>query len=412
MKAKRNSKTAIAVIKSKATGLLYIGMIIDDQPYKVWKLNDMSPAGVDFCNELMKAYDLGYSIEFQLPTIVDEQRQIVPLIYNLNDAEEEKASDGTSPIKEAVGKLLKPADVPVFEEYDKDDAVISDKCGITDEFMEDIQSNADSSPVEFVDSSKAVSEVPTEEAPIVPAPAPIAPTPIIPAPAPVAPESVIAPVPEPVVESDPSSVAVSPVNQQPIVPQGNAEFQNADLYVPQIPPEDEFFAASVSVEPTIPEDLCVDPPQQPTAAPSSPFGLSIKSEPKPAPAPSSTEPEDPFSDMFPPVTNKAAIVPEVVPATTPVSVTGGTPIMPQAASDEEEMAVCINGHSTPKKGKFCIHCGAKVLDTLSDSQPPVNRTILNNPYDAAPISASADNAPEHQEAPANNFLNSYIKSKR
>lgn len=403
MKAKRNSKTAIAIIKSKATGLLYIGMIIDDQPYKVWKLNDMSPAGVDFCNELMKAYDLGYSIEFQLPTIVDEQRQIVPLIYNLNDTEEEKTSDSSSPIKEAVGKLLKPADVPIFEEYDKDDAVISDKCGITDEFMEDIQNNADNSPVEFVDSSKAVSEAPAEEVPVVPAPV---------IPAPVAPAPVMTPVPEPVVEPEPAPVAALPVNQQPTATQDNVEFQNVDSYVPSIPPEDEFFASSVSIEPTIPEDLCADAPQQPAAAPSSPFGLSIKSEPKSDPVPSSAEPEDPFSDMFPPVANKSAIAPEVIPTPAPVSVTGGTPIMPQTASDEEEMAVCINGHSTPKKGKFCIHCGAKVLDTLSDGQPLVNRAILNSPYDAAPISASADNAPEYQKAPANNFLNSYIKSKR
>lgn len=357
IKAKRNSKAAIAVLKSKATDLLYIGMIIDDQPYKLWKLNDLSPAGVDFCNELMKAFDLGYSLEFQLPTMVDNVRQIVPLIYNLNDAEAEEANTGSS-IKDAVSKIMRPADIPVFEKYDKGDAVLAGECGITDEFMDKIQKNADSSDVAFVvpaENSEPSNLTPIEESVSVFEPAPE--VPVEPVPAPVIPIPA-APISEPAI----SSIGLS------------------DSSVPSIPNEDEFFPVQtieepISVEPVYPDSNAayLDVPPMPPEMTNSAAPASAHTQPQ-AVQPAQN---DPFGDMFPPVKSYASVQPQ------PASVTGGTPVIPQpvyADDTEEDMAYCINGHKTPKKGKFCIHCGAKVLNFASE-QPPQNRVILNNPYD-------------------------------
>lgn len=384
IKTKRNSKAAIAVLKSKATELLYIGMIIDDQPYKLWKLNDLSPAGVDFCNELMKAFDLGYSLEFQLPTMVDNVRQIVPLIYNLNDAENELVSTGSS-VKDAVSKIIRPADIPVFEKYDKGDAVLADECGITDEFMSEIQKNADSSDVAFVEPSKEPAPVSASEPDSV-APAAPMPNPVIPVPA--APVQEPAPIPLP------------------------------DSTVPPIPDEDEFFPVQTVEEPIPVEPAYITgnvPPIPPEMNPAEP--APVQSQP--------VQPvqNDPFGDMFPPVSSYTADQPQSAPQPVPrpASVTGGTPIVPQPAYAEEandaegEMAYCVNGHKTPKRGKFCIHCGAKVLDFASEPHPQ-NRIILNSPYDA-PVSdvgtiETSDYDGYQEPSVMSGFLSSYKQQKR
>lgn len=141
-KPKRNSKASIAIIKSKNTDILYIGMIIDGQPYKVWKLDDFSPAGIDFCNQLMKAYDLGYEIECQLPVISNNQRQIVPCIYNLNDSVEENKT----PLQEKIEKIIPPPNIKQFDSYEKEDAVLADQCGINDEYLDEAKKNIEDNP--------------------------------------------------------------------------------------------------------------------------------------------------------------------------------------------------------------------------------------------------------------------------
>ncbi len=127
MKFKRNSRATISILKSKNTGILYLAMLIDETPYKVWKMSDLSPAGLDFINEIMKAYDLGYILTTQLPTSVDGVRQIVPYVYSIDDGE--KAPDNI--IKKISDKIVPPPKISDTYNPEEEGAVIKEECQIT-----------------------------------------------------------------------------------------------------------------------------------------------------------------------------------------------------------------------------------------------------------------------------------------
>lgn len=131
MSKNRNSTACVAIIKSKNTETVYLSIILDDQPYKVWKMSDLSPAAIDFCNELLQAYDLGYNITCQLPETKNGKRRIVPAYYNLDD----EPSSGNA-IANAIKKIFPTPSVKQFSEDDiaNEETIISDECGITEDF--------------------------------------------------------------------------------------------------------------------------------------------------------------------------------------------------------------------------------------------------------------------------------------
>lgn len=344
-------------------------MMIDDQPYKVWKLDDLGPAGVDLVNDLMKVYDLGYEIEFQLPTIVDNVRQIVPLIYNLNDvtpAEDEKSDS----IKDIVGKIFKPADVPIFEKFDQESAVLGEQCGVTDEFMEAAKANIDSSPVAFCD------EVPKQE-----------------------PAEVPCDSQEPVVPTAQSaSVSADPVPESDIQEMYGSE-------IPPIPSDEEFFPVAESyddIPPIVPAPVSSTVESDPF---SNMFAPNASHPVQPIPSAPAYQPE--------PVASQPVVYNPILAAAQPVHPASYAPepyVQQPAPVLDDEMAYCINGHQTPKRGKFCIHCGARVIESAPASPQP-------DQYDDADmfppnIPVQEPVTQESTSQSPSSFLASYLKQKR
>jgi len=140
-KAKRNSKASVAIIRSKTTEKLYLAMLIDEHPYKVWNMSDLSPAALDFINELMRAYDLGYTLETQLPTVVEGVRQIIPYIYSLDD--DSPAEGAENPSKNAIKKLIEKIspspEISSTYNAECDNAVIRDKCDINNDTVKEME---------------------------------------------------------------------------------------------------------------------------------------------------------------------------------------------------------------------------------------------------------------------------------
>lgn len=82
-KTKPRENLEIRLCKSYDTGKLYIGLFNKETPLKYWNYDDISPAGIDILNELIKGYDLGYDITFQFPQNKGEKKVLVPRIVKM-----------------------------------------------------------------------------------------------------------------------------------------------------------------------------------------------------------------------------------------------------------------------------------------------------------------------------------------